>query len=887
MFERGDVSVGTDWQAVGPFPSGMREHPLMASPLSGFLDPTKDSDADFAFRPLVEDESWPSELGDGGRVGWKTFQMSPQGDLKVSYREIRWDHLRLDHGWAALQYQSILRGSLTVPELHQGNPTNIRIEVIQAVEFALIPRHAQATSGPVIWYNGDVYDFAGTPDGTRDQSSKTSNFARSLTVQPGEYVILLRATYEIRMFGEPGPGVPPTIHIKIKAEVDHAQGATLIQGLGRVPDVIDGWFMGEWMSVPIRLPDAGEEAKVVDVSTSLADAVRVRIPTPVTILSGQTRPVAIHIEQLRRLPSCITSIEIRFTLESQQGIRNITWHPQFQHNSTGQNEGLPPFKITFASPPVGSGLPAQVSHAMIVPPKRLASQDNYEKLSLVILALHGAGVDATQAMWVDAMPDLPGYWAVLPTGHNEWGEDWHGGSMADVWAARDAFEYLMSKVSVSVSSQTLLLGHSNGGQGAWHAAARYPDRIAGLIAASGWMTIQKYVPYTELTSSHFADPALLGILSSALTPYNNDLYLSNLVGIPILVIHGGDDNNVPPGHSRAYANLVSSWAGEQSNNDFKVVELPHKGHWWEGILQSPETLEWIKRLPPRASWDEQRKIGFTLATANPQESGGRAGLRIVELNTPGRLARLDVNARQWRDADPAFPLDLRGTNIKRIEFAPAPLTDTMVYTKQGQKLAETPRPGPVQPPRAYGPMIRLLATTGPMTFVVPPRHINLARRMAHDLYVYHRIDSEIVDDRLGLTRVAEGTIGGGNVVIIGRPEVNVFANWMIKENAIPLTFPTEGVMLLNDMVVYDKGAGITTLYPHPVSTTSLSVLIAGNDAVGLELAARLFPLRTGVPIPDWTIVSPRARWQAAGGFIGAGFWSGDWTYNDSMSWSDR
>jgi pimeloyl-ACP methyl ester carboxylesterase len=43
-----------------------------------------------------------------------------------------------------------------------------------------------------------------------------------------------------------------------------------------------------------------------------------------------------------------------------------------------------------------------------------------------------------------------------------------------------------------------LMGHSNGGQGAWHSAARYPERIVGVIAASGWLKIQDYVSYTSL-----------------------------------------------------------------------------------------------------------------------------------------------------------------------------------------------------------------------------------------------------------------------------------------------------------------------------------------------------------------------------------------------------
>lgn len=42
--------------------------------------------------------------------------------------------------------------------------------------------------------------------------------------------------------------------------------------------------------------------------------------------------------------------------------------------------------------------------------------------------------------------------------------------------------------------------------------------------------------------------------------------------------------------------------------------------------------------------------------------------------------------------------------------------------------------------------------------------------------------------------------------------------------------------------------GLISLHPHPTHSGSLSLLIAGNDELGLELAARLFPTRTGVPV---------------------------------------
>jgi hypothetical protein len=43
-------------------------------------------------------------------------------------------------------------------------------------------------------------------------------------------------------------------------------------------------------------------------------------------------------------------------------------------------------------------------------------------------------------------------------------------------------------------------------------------------------------------------------------------------------------------------------------------------------------------------------------------------------------------------------------------------------------------------------------------------------------------------------------------------------------------------------------AGMITLWPHPSDPESLALILAGTDDGGIERAARLFPIRTGVPV---------------------------------------
>lgn len=78
-----------------------------------------------------------------------------------------------------------------------------------------------------------------------------------------------------------------------------------------------------------------------------------------------------------------------------------------------------------------------------------------------------------------------------------------------------------------------------------------------MIPAAGFIKAQAYVPlnhsrwvYSPLSSpqcmptihcfssAHFIDPFLRAILESSFTPDDNDLFLSNLVDTPSLVLHG-------------------------------------------------------------------------------------------------------------------------------------------------------------------------------------------------------------------------------------------------------------------------------------------------------------------------------------------------------------
>lgn len=123
------------------------------------------------------------------------------------------------------------------------------------------------------------------------------------------------------------------------------------------------------------------------------------------------------------------------------------------------------------------------------------------------------------------------------------------------------------------------------------------ERYILVIPAAGFIKAQAYVPLNQsrwvysplpspqcvptnhcFSSAHFIDPFLRALLESSSTPDDNDIFLSNLVDTPSLVLHGwvcrvvplkspshqpsSVDENVPTWHSRELVSVLRTWAAD-------------------------------------------------------------------------------------------------------------------------------------------------------------------------------------------------------------------------------------------------------------------------------------------------------------------------------------
>jgi len=188
-------------------------------------------------------------------------------------------------------------------------------------------------------------------------------------------------------------------------------------------------------------------------------------------------------------------------------------------------------------------------------------------------------------------------------------------------------------------------------------------------------------------------------------------------------------------------------------------------------------------------------------------------------------------------------------------------------------------------PSVFGRAQSILMSPGPLTIIVPEktstRELSIALRIAHDLGVYHRLDAAIVQGSEIRSSWESGVLQPGNLIVIGRPNSS-FAAWLIAQNKTPFTSDEDGLSL-NGYRLKNPDLGVVFLHPH-IHPDSSVLFVLGTDDHGLERAARLFPIRTGVATPDWLVIGGAADCVGAAGVLGAGVWGRNFSWNSAMSW---
>ncbi|TFK46034.1 hypothetical protein OE88DRAFT_1729383 [Heliocybe sulcata] len=876
------TEISRDWDVLGPFPIHAREQ--------HFLSPSFPINLS---EPIDYSQSWSSSLADGGSVGWSTARATEEGHLAVSFPQVRWATIRATEGWAALQHHSVLRTTLTVspPQSaetfgHDAEGPKLVARLQQGSFFTILPAlNSNETRPTPEWHYGNIYAMGGDPPQTVTLPVSPSRTEATV------YDIFVSGDYEIRLFGDPSAyeSDVPVLSIDFSLEVHPPDEIIHVRSQDVSCDFVDGVPFGNTLGIGVHSTSGWWILEHVE-ALSPADILKVSLLRNIRFAPAQTRTIPLRLTHTR--PFYGEKVQIAMKFSSEYHTMTIEVDLPIQQRPVWTNETFQPLKASYLY------MDSMPTAFLAIPPK----ETNVGEPRPPILGLHGAGLDIfDQPLWAESIPRQKTSWIILPTGRTSWGLDWHGPSTQDAWQSVDALSSILKETAawhawkLQDNTRVVVVGHSNGGQGAWYVSSRYPDRVVAVVPASGYIKSQAYVPLTQSRSAHFIDPALRAILETSLTPDDNDLFLSNLADTPVLAVHGGLDDNVPVWHSREYISVLKTW-NPDANASLK--EDPGMPHWYPSVLANEDVQAFLDRAI--SAIPSPKLNSYALTVAIPAESGSYHGWRIESLLSPGRLARLAVTEHETsievRTTNVGiFTIDRHRLHARRLVVdgmsLPLPADKggnvRIAVNKSPQRsiVASDSARSSIQP---SGRMSIALSSRGPFLLVIPDatsgRPLSVATRLAHALNLYHKLDAEIITDDEMMDRAERDTIDAVNLVVIGDVSMD-FIKWYMGRRDTPFAIEN-GSLRLQGRPFIQGSRGAIFLQPNPSHPNSNVVFLLANDDEGLERAARLFPIRTGVTVPDWLVIGTLADSRGAAGLHGAGLWDQHWKWNEGMSWLD-
>ncbi|KAJ3053644.1 hypothetical protein HK097_003757 [Rhizophlyctis rosea] len=715
---------------------------------------------------------------------------------------------------------------------------------------------------------------------------------------------------------------------------EEQRGVVLLSDDAVIPQVINDRLVTAFASVtitnanvtgqeilPIHTADSqgprGDESgwiQVVSARATCSEGIQIKIVLPVhfsiKLAPGQTYPVPLNLS----IEGDNAPKSMRIHLDLADLGNTKRWTVSTGEYELERREWGSAYKITFLD------YDHSVHYAMAFPPEGNCEQWP-EKRCPVVLALHGAGVEASSSYWTESYRRQKNAWVLFPTGRTPWGYDWHGPSFWNIESALDALRLrpgvpddLVNSVGVN-RERLIYAGHSNGGQGAWWLLSHYPDRALAGLPAAGYVKIQFYIPYFMRIGDAYADPLLRGILESAISEHDIDLYASNMAGIPILARTGGSDDNVPPVHSRRLIRMVNEWS--RKTTAANLSEIPNQGHWFAGVVDDDVMQSFVDTSLQNASTQglslPALPSAFSLSTLNPASSGSKGGIRILQLQVPFRLGTIRVHRQndQWilnttNVRRFGFVADDRQEGLQRwsvdgTNFDKPPVVSGKSYLKGEDGIWKVADDmlwiSEERHFSTYGPAIHIFDQ--PFIIVIPSTitertitYRKMAQHLATSWYLFGRGGTQIVRD----VDVLDGIAAQYNMLVLGGPEDNMFTKKRQPGLESMVKFLPGGGFQIDKRVYVDQGTGILFLAPSP-TRTRMGLFIAGTDADGLLRAAWTVPFRTGLQVPDYIVLGeeygdPSTGWTAgdgapfggagtkgAGGVLAAGYWSNHWDFD--------
>lgn len=538
-----------------------------------------------------------------------------------------------------------------------------------------------------------------------------------------------------------------------------------------------------------------------------------------------------------------------------------------------------PHKVTFLSE-----IDSSCQYYAVLYPENYDPKKSYG----LILSLHGAGVEASDL--IECFEPKDWAFVICPTNRRPFGFDWQD------WGRLDALEVLSQAENLFPidRDRVVLTGHSMGGHGTWHVGLAHFDLFAALAPEAGWPSFPLYVPTFLQKSNIFAEPAKLMVRDMALRPDNAPAFLENALNLPIFILHGGDDDNVPTLHGRNFALWLDALGYK-----FHYLEVPGQQHWWryeDGRFCVDDTT--LMRFL-RNSHRTRGPRHIMLRTANIAQSNTCYWARIDRVIKVGRDAWLEGFAEDsvvrlytenieqltlFLDERVFFSGTVRLEIDRKTVSHQVFLPQTIVVHKKpkGWRLGGA-KTAPVHKTlELYGPAKQVLMR--PWTIVYGTQNPELVEILRHTAtqealrwFLIGNGTTEILPDTASIPLHR-------NLVLLGGPAENRLTDKIARQ--LPLTIQ-RGKLHSSLPGLEGESLAVILTYPNPLNPERLVLVRMGTDPQSTKLSLFWGIIGSGVAIPDFIVFDQRVRRFGWNGVRAAGFFNSDWRFDPSTTFIGR
>ena len=383
----------------------------------------------------------------------------------------------------------------------------------------------------------------------------------------------------------------------------------------------------------------------------------------------------------------------------------------------------------------------------------------------------------------------------------------------------------MAKEKFNVDDDRVyLVGSSMGGFGTWNVATRHPELFAAIVPIYGGGDYHVFTPKETLDMLSAWDTYLLDKSSSS-------AQLEDLLNVPILVLHGDQDQSVNVNLSRYLVRMLQRW-----DYDVRYVEVPGKGHVELGLWD--QTIDWLlqhKRNPfPR----------HVRVRSADLQSASAYWVRIIQRERPAEFMDVDAEVLEGN----IIRVDTR--NVSAVAIAPSGVlvdlkkpvkvvwngnifvepnpNEHIVLTEKDRKAAAVQKTSQIAGPIGD-------AQNTPFLFVVG----TASKDSMMNKVIQQRV-ATLVGDWKGAQKfeprvkkdveVTETDMASYSLFLLGGPSENTIAKLIFDKT--PFTVTQDNITIDGKLFeVHD--AVLHAIYPNPYNPERYVILVAPTSAAGL------------------------------------------------------